>query len=98
MKELYNKLISLDESLKIDNLDLVEIRVTKSGLLAILPILKRLQWWGNIGHCGTCDMEYGFKRGFDGDGSDQIPLIKVNGRDLKNIDEFRDIKYKDENL
>lgn len=95
MKKLYEELLNICESRGEDDSNYtIEIKVTRCGARPLLKILKRLQWWGNIGHMGVCDMEYGFKAGFDGDGSDQIPSIKVNGIELEKIEEFKDIKCK----
>ena len=65
----------------------VSCRVYGDGLHSILKILRHCQYHGQIGHSFSIvsdpdNSEYKMTTGWDGDGSDSIEDIKVNGKKL----------------
>ena len=69
----------------------IEIECTESAADSILPILVHMKFNGDIGHSYSIiadpdrtKKEGGYKNfGFDGDGSDHIISIKLNGKEYK---------------
>ena len=65
----------------------VSFRVKGDALGSLLRFLKHLEFCGNIGHSFEIvsdpdNSEYRQTCGFDGDGSDRVEDIKVNGTSL----------------
>ena len=73
----------------------IECDVTGDGDQGVLKILQFLQWMGSIGASRGLDCEGKLVAGFDGDGADSIPEIRVNGKpvkaDKKTKDDFHKI-------
>ena len=66
----------------------VSCRVRGDGLVSVLKVLRHFQYNGDIGHSysSTLDTEnsdYRMSVGWDGDGSDAISDLKVNGKPLE---------------
>ena len=65
----------------------VSCKVRGDGLVSVLQVLRHFQYNGSIGHSysSTLDTEtkdYQMNVGWDGDGSDSIDDLKVNGKKL----------------
>jgi len=65
----------------------VSFRVRGDGLFSVLRMLRHMQYHGDIGHSYGIVMDpdnsdYTIKTGWDGDGSDAIDDLKVNGKKL----------------
>ena len=65
----------------------VSLKVRGDGLWSVLRMLRHMQYHGDIGHSYGIVMDpdnsdYTIKTGWDGDGSDAIKELKVNGKEL----------------
>jgi len=68
----------------------IECDVTGDGDKGVTKILQFLQWCGSIGASRGLDCEGKLVAGFDGDGADSIPEIRVDGKPVKLDKKTRD--------
>lgn len=83
-EKLANDIIKKDNKInRYDTFYDVSFKVNDYGLSEVMKVIEYLRWCGAVGHTCSLKDETKYVGGIDGDGSDRIKDLKVNGKAWK---------------